>query len=163
MSDSNIDKSPDKVNLKGVLAMVLFFAVIITVDYLPPYWWRLNNTLERVLVIGQSTKNDFINFKDMGALGAEANYKGFYTSNVSTFYDENKVLAWFEINLMKKWYSYDDASFNAVKKALVNYCGKEWEHIDNSSYSSIASANGNCRVVDNNSDTLDVAVGIPNK
>ncbi|GGI21449.1 hypothetical protein [Oxalicibacterium faecigallinarum] len=85
-----------------------------------------DNTLEKALYVGKSTKDQFANFMDKGGLSYESSWKGYKAMKVNVHFHDNEKLAIAQIQLDKKPIRGDMASIANLKRSLSSECGSEW-------------------------------------
>lgn len=130
MSDS--DQENGNVGFKDVVKTLVLTVVLgVGAYYLSTPIFKLMGfgptALEKSLVIGKSTKNDFQNFKDEGGLSKDNVWlHGFQVTNVSANYGKNDFLRGYELHF-SKGFSTTVPSVNEIKKVFKGVCGSKWD------------------------------------
>lgn len=85
-----------------------------------------SSQLEKSLIIGKSTTEDFQKFRDNGGVSKDQFLYGFWVDSVSTNYDQKGKLSGFSLRFMKAS-GERVASVNAIKSEFKKYCGSKWD------------------------------------
>ena len=89
------------------------------------------NALERAVLVGRSTRQQFAEFRNQGGLDKESSWRGFRVLSVETVYEpETGVLGMLQLTLMKSAHRMRLASFNEIAQSLVPECGSRWTQND---------------------------------
>lgn len=89
------------------------------------------NALERAVLVGRSTKQQFAEFRNQGGLDNESSWRGFRVLTVETVYEPTSgTLGMLQLTLMKSAHRMRLASFNEISQSLVPECGSRWTQND---------------------------------
>lgn len=123
-------------SLVGVILFVAVFAFYgrsLAVFYFPVPW---KNDLESSLLLLESTRKDFQNFKDLGGLNKTNSWHGFEVSSVNvTFNNENNLLQGFTLTIDPSGVSTGrKGSLIGITKAASKICGDDWIRTSSDGY-----------------------------
>lgn len=89
------------------------------------------NSLERAVLVGRSTKQQFAEFRNQGGLEKESSWRGFRVLAIETVYEPSSgTLGILQLKLMKSFPRMKIASFNEVSQSLTPECGTGWTQND---------------------------------
>ncbi len=88
-----------------------------------------DNSLEKALQLGKSTRADFSAFSENGGLdnADQSTWDGYDVSSISLGYDKAGALASFTMQVSKSGMSGKVASLNNLKSSLASMCSGEWK------------------------------------